>query len=176
MPDSTPHFSRKKILIVLLTIIIITALVSSTIGRDLYLQRTPNLFSFAVLHFSGYLFFLLMPVEAAFIYYLMAEYTVGTLVGLALLTAVAAQLIDYFIGYKLSSHFIENFVRRERYEQAEKYILKYGNITLFIFNVLPLSSPILVLAAGMLKYPIKDVLIYSILGLGVKYIVLALLV
>ncbi len=164
----------KKFFIVLLIIIISTILVSLTIGKDLYLKRTPDLLSFAILHFAGYLFFLLMPVEAAFIYYMSAGYNLFIMIGLALITAVAAQLIDYYIGKAISTHVIENFVRRERYERAKLHILKYGNVTVFIFNVLPLSSPILVLAAGMLKYPLIDVLVYSIIGLAVKYAVIAL--
>jgi membrane protein DedA with SNARE-associated domain len=41
--------------------------------------------------------------------------------------------------------------------------------------VLPLSSPVIALAAGMLKYRVKDALLYSAAGLAIKYFLLILI-
>ncbi|MCK7530919.1 MAG: hypothetical protein MZV63_07655 [Marinilabiliales bacterium] len=59
--------------------------------------------------------------------------------------------------------------------KAEKFIEKYGNVTIFVFNALPLSSPVISLAAGMLRYRIRDTVIFTLLGLVVKYLALTLI-
>ncbi len=93
----------------------------------------------------------------------------------ALSTAIGAQLIDYYIGHSLSESFIDKLVGRHRYEKAEDEIRKYGNIAIFLFNLLPLSSPMILLAAGMLKHPLRQAVLYSGLGLLAKYLLLTAL-
>lgn len=163
----------KTIYIIVVSVIVI-AIISFTIGRELYEGRTQSLTSFGVIHFSGYLFFLLMPVEMAFIYYL-AWYSKAELIWIAIVTAVSAQFIDYVTGLFFSLKSLTNLVGEKRILKAEKYIQKYGNLTIFVFNFLPLSSPVIALAAGLLKYKLKDLLIYSVLGLFLKYLILSLI-
>jgi len=171
----------KKADIVQLIVAVILAttaitIASLTIGRDIY-YNTPSegLLSFAIVNFAGYLFFLFMPVEIAFIYYLKGDINVWLLNAVALATAIASQIIDYLIGYSLSSKIIDRLIGRRRYEKAEDKIRKYGNIIIFLFNVTPLSSPVISLAAGMLKHRKKDALIFSLSGLIVKYLLLTLI-
>jgi membrane protein DedA with SNARE-associated domain len=115
-----------------------------------------------------------MPVEMAFVYYL-SYYNEARLIGVALGTAFIAQLIDYLIGFSFSLKFIHRFVGEKRTIKAEKYIRKYGNLTIFIFNLFPLSSPVIALVAGMLKYRLKDLILYSLAGLVLKYFILSLI-
>lgn len=150
------------------------AIFSFTIGRELYEGRTQSLTSFGLVHFSGYLFFLLMPVEMAFVYYL-SYYRETELIWVALLTAVTAQLIDYIIGLFFSLNSLTRMVGVKRILKAEKYIQKYGNLTIFVFNFFPLSSPVIALAAGLLKYRLRDFMIFSVLGLFMKYLALSLI-
>lgn len=163
-----------RIVLVALVSLIAIMIISLTIGKDIYEGRSHTLTSFSLIHFSGYLFFLLMPVEMAFIYYL-NWYDEITLIWFSLVTAVVAQFADYLIGYSINNTAIIRFVSEKKILKAEGYIRKYGNFTIFIFNFLPLSSPIIALAAGVLKYSIKDLFIYSIIGLFFKYLVLSLL-
>lgn len=149
-------------------------IISVTIGQDIYEGRSQTLTSFSLIHFSGYLFFILMPVEMAFVGYL-AWYDTITLIWFALVTAIIAQYFDYLIGFTIKSNVVNHFVSEKRVLRAEKYIKKYGNLTIFLFNFLPLSSPIISLAAGVLKYSLKDVFIYSFAGLLFKYVVLSLI-
>ena len=163
-----------KILCIVLPIVVAIVLFSMTIGLEMYEGKTQSLQSFSLIHFSGYLFFLLMPVEMAFVYYL-SYYEEAKLIGLALLTATFAQIIDYIIGLSFSSKFIHYFVGERRIEKAEKQIRRYGNLTIFVFNLFPLSSPIIALVAGMLKLRFRDLLLYSLTGLVLKYIALTLI-
>ncbi|GAB1450380.1 hypothetical protein MASR2M47_04360 [Draconibacterium sp.] len=167
---------KRKIRIVLfiITSVIAILIVSFTLGREWYEGKNQSIISFALIHFSGYLFFLLMPVELAYIYYL-SYFSDLEMFSVGIVTAFAAQLIDYFIGLSVSSAIVNNLVGEGRIKKAEKHILKYGNLTIFIFNVLPLSSSIIAVAAGMIKYRFKEFIIYSLAGLVVKYVLLSLM-
>jgi membrane protein DedA with SNARE-associated domain len=114
-----------------------------------------------------------MPVELAYIYYL-SFFTEWEMITVALTTATTAQIIDYYIGLSMSTAIVNNLVGEKRILNAEKHILKYGYLIILIFNLLPLSSPVISVAAGMLKFRFKDFIIYSSVGLIVKYIVLTL--
>lgn len=157
---------------IIIASVIAIIIVSLTIGRELYEGRNQSLTSFGLIHFSGYLFFLLMPVEMAFVYYL-SFYSKMEMIWVALVTAVTAQFIDYIIGLFFSLKSLTNLVGEKRIIKAEAYIRKYGNLTIFVFNFFPLSSPVIALAAGLLKYRLKDFFIYSVLGLFLKYLALS---
>jgi membrane protein DedA with SNARE-associated domain len=163
-----------KIIFALILSVAVILIVSFTVGKDIYEGRSQTLLSFSLIHFSGYLFFLLMPVEMAFLYYL-NWYDETVLIWFALVTATIAQFIDYLIGFTINSRAITRLVSEKRILRAENYINRYGNLTIFLFNFLPLSSPLIALAAGVLKIDLKDMFIYSITGLFLKYLVLSLM-
>lgn len=163
-----------RVAVVIILTFLAILLVSFTIGKDIYEGRNHTLVSFSLIHFSGYLFFLLMPVEMAFFYYL-NWYDQTTLIWVALVTATFAQSADYLIGYSFNGNGITRLVNARQLQKAEKYITKYGNFTIFVFNFLPLSSPIIALAAGFLKYRFTDLFIFSIAGLFLKYLLLSLI-
>jgi len=144
--------------IVISSLLIVTAITiaSLTVGRDIYYgSRDEGLLSFAIVNASGYLFFLFMPVEVAFVYYLQGEINVFAINAVAIGTALFSQSIDYAVGLGVSDRFINNLIGKKRYEKAEAQIEKYGNFTIFLFNALPLSSPVISLAAGMIRHPVR---------------------
>lgn len=114
-----------------------------------------------------------MPVELAFVYYL-PFYPVSQLLSVAILTAVVAQSIDYFIGKLIRPKKIVEFIGEKRIAKAESQIKRYGLLTIFVFNLFPLSSPVIALAAGMLKIDFKRFVLVSSLGLFLKYLILVL--
>jgi membrane protein DedA with SNARE-associated domain len=165
-----------RIVIAILLVMSAIAIASMTVGRDIYYgSRDEGMLSFAIVNACGYLFFLFMPVEVAFIYYLQGDINILALNAVAIGTALFSQSIDYSIGLLMSNRFIDNLIGRNRYVKAERYIEKYGNVTIFVFNSLPLSSPVISLAAGMLRHRIRDTVICTVLGLMVKYLALTLI-
>lgn len=165
-----------QLVTVLLLAVVATTIASLTVGRDIYNGFTGHgILSFAIVSLAGYLFFLFIPVELAFIFYINAGENFLALNAVALATALVSQSVDYIIGYSLSARIINRLIGRRRYEKAEEEIRKYGNITIFVFNFLPLSSPVISLAAGMLKIRIKEALLFSALGLALKYALLTLI-
>ena len=171
----------RKIKIIRLVLIIIfvlaaTLIFSLTLGKDFVEGRSQSIQSFALLHFSGYLFFLIMPVEMSFIYCTLSQPSIIIIIGIALGTALMAQMLDYLIGYSLSSKFLNTYFNQKKNKRAIGYIQKYGSATIFIFNLFPLSSPIISLASGMIKYPFKKVVFFSTAGLLIKYTVIGLII
>lgn len=171
--------SRSEIIRIVLIIVfacIAVTIASLTVGRDIYYgSGNHGLLSFAIVNTSGYLFFLFMPVEVAFVYYLQGEINVFALNAVAMGTALFSQTIDYLIGLSFSNKFINSLIGRRRYEKAEANIGKYGNLTIFVFNALPLSSPVISLAAGMMRHRIRDTAICTVAGLLVKYVAMTLI-
>ena len=165
---------KLRIVLILITSFIAIVIVSFTVGREWYEGKSQSLTSFGLIHFSGYLFFFLMPVEMAFVYYL-SYFRGAELIGVAMATAVVAQVIDYLIGLLVSKQIIQKLVSEKSILKAEKYIRKFGNLTIFLFNVLPLSSPVIVLTAGIMKFSFRNLMIYSISGLFFKYLILSLI-
>ena len=161
----------KKFYFILFASVIAICLFSFTIGRELYAGKTESIFSFGLIHFSGYLFFLLMPVELAFIYYL-PYYSGFDLVAAAMGTAIVAQCIDYVIGRLLRPTKIIELMGEKRIAKAERKIEKFGMLTIFVFNLFPLSSPVIALAAGMLRYDFRRFILVSTCGLLLKYLVI----
>ena len=163
---------RKKVIIQLSFLLAGMLILSFTIGKNIIYAENPGLYSFALLNFAGYLFFLIMPVEALVPFYLSEGHTAVTIIIIAVSTALLAQLLDYTIGNLASHKIIFDLIGEKNYLKAEEKIRMYGLLTVFVFNLLPLSSPIIVLVAGMLKLRLRKVLFYSFLGLALKYIIM----
>lgn len=150
------------------------SLLITTIGRSVLLGETTSLTAFILIHFAGYLFFILAAVEILYIHMITLGYTPFVMVPLAVITAMAAQSVDYHIGKLASDKIIKDIIGEKNYSKYLGRIEKFGNPAIFIFNLFPLSSPILILVAGMIKYDYRKVVIYSFLGLTIKYVVLAI--
>lgn len=128
-----------------------------------------TLWTFSAAHFTGYLFLIISPVEILFVHMLGEEHDRALLFGLALGTALLAQTADYIIGLAFSSRVIENIIGEVKYLRNLHRIETYGGWTIFVFCLFPLSSPIVILVAGMIRYPVPRVLLFSSTGLALKY-------
>ncbi len=166
--------SMAKIISVTLMIIAIILIVSSTLGREIMSGRQPGLWSFSIIHFAGYLFFLLMPVEVLVPFYQDEGHAALVLVGLSVATAVGAQIIDYGIGRLLSERVL-NTIGRKKFDKFKGKIDKHGGWAIFTFSLLPLSSPNVLLVAGMVRFNAVSALTISMAGLAAKYIAIVYL-
>lgn len=154
---------------VLVTAVIAIVLVSTTLGRAIYDGQSPGLGSFALIHFAGYLFFLLMPVEALVPVYQGEGHPGTTLIVIAVLTALAAQVVDYGIGRSVKEGSIHRLIGEKRYLRFKGTIDKWGGWAILLFNLTPLSSPNMLLVAGITRFSARRALFYSFLGLTAKY-------
>ena len=149
--------------------IITIAFVSYWLGQEIVEGRSPSLWSFALIHFAGYLFFLLMPVEALVPIYQLEGHAGATLIIIAVSTAIAGEVIDYCIGRAVSHRVIHNMIGEMLYDRFKGSIEKWGGWAILFFNLFPLSSSVLSLVAGMMRYSARRALLYSLAGLTLKY-------
>lgn len=164
--------SRTRVIAALITALIAIVVVSATLGREIYAGRTPSLGSFALIHFAGYLFFLLMPVEALVPIYQAEGHAGGLLVSVAVLTALAAQAIDYGIGRSVREEAVHGLIGEARYVRFKGMIARWGGWAVLLFNLFPLSSPNMLLVAGITRFSALRAFLYSLAGLTVKYTVM----
>jgi len=158
-----------------IVVLIIFIAILSYIGNIIFLSERPaTLFSFGFINFAGYLFFLLMPVEALFPYYITIGNSAILTIIVAVTTALLAQTIDYLVGRYFSQKIIDGMISEKRFKKYDKIIENWGGPSILVFNLFPLSSPILLLVAGIVRYNYKKTFLYSFIGLTIKYSVIAL--
>lgn len=162
--------TKRRVIGVLLTAVIAILLVSYTLGRAIYAGQSPGITSFALVHFAGYLFFLLMPVEALVPIYQGEGHAGMTLVLVAVSTALAAQVIDYSIGRAVKEGSIHELIGEKRYVRFKGNIDKWGGWAILLFNLMPLSSPNMLLVAGITRYSARRAFFFSTIGLTGKYL------
>ncbi len=162
--------TRPRLVVALLTALVAIFAVSSTLGRAIYAGQTPGLVSFGAIHFAGYLFFLLMPVEALVPIYQSEGHPGSTLVTLAVITALMAQAIDYGVGRYFSDRVIDGLIGQERYERFRDRIERWGGWAILLFNLFPLSSPNMLLVSGIVRYDPRRAVLFSAVGLTAKYL------
>lgn len=161
---------RGRILAVVATAVVAIFAVSTTLGRMIYAGQTPGLLSFGLIHFAGYLFFLLMPVEALIPVYQAEGHSALVLVALAVATALLAQAVDYGIGRAFSDRVIDELIGEARYERFRARIESWGGWAILVFNLFPLSSPNMLLVAGIVQYSARKAFLFSLAGLLGKYV------
>jgi len=166
---------KKGIIIGILAALIIISIFSVIVGQQIYEGRQPDLGSYSAVHFAGYLFFLIMPVEGLVPFYLSQGHDPLIIFILALVTALFAQIIDYAIGYLTPLDKLKEWLGEKKYNKTRKIINKYGGRVIFFFNLLPISSPIIVAVAGVVGYPLRKTMLYSFYGLSIKYILIIIL-
>jgi len=124
---------------------------------------------------SAWAFFVFMPIEFLLPIYLSQGVNPFILFLISLITAFLALLLDYGVGYLLSRKVIYDLIGKKRYDKYNLQLDKYGKLLIFAFSLLPLPSPIVILIAGTLRCCLKDAMIYSFLGLSIKYLALIFL-
>jgi len=165
---------KRDILKWIITVAIGIVLISIPLEHTIFGDQPLNIYYFTIVHFAGYLFFLLLPVETLVPIYLSAGFNPVLIFFISIVTATIAQIIDYSVGYSVSEAVINKMVGAWRYRRFEKLIGKYGSITIFVFNLFPLSSSVISLIAGTLRFNFKKTVFFSILGLSIKYLIIIL--
>lgn len=159
----------KSTIMTITGIIVVVVFLSLTLGRTINSDKQPDLGSFTTVHFAGYLFFLLIPVEALIPYYMAVGHNLVILWVIAVISALVALTVDYGIGYATPENIVIDLVGKKKYCKYKKIIDKYGDLTVLFFNLFPLSSPIVVLLAGIVRFKLSRVLFFSFVGLAIKY-------
>jgi membrane protein DedA with SNARE-associated domain len=99
------------------------------------------------------------------------------------LGALFGSLINYYLGYYLGRKLVYSFadtrlarmllITPEKIEKAEHYFVKHGRSSTFIGRLVPGVRQLISIPAGLAKMPIKDFILFTLLGAGIWNIILA---
>ena len=102
--------------------------------------------------------------------------TLGALIGSLINYSLA-----YFLGPKIVYWFADTrfarmcMVTPEKVKKAEEYFIKHGRSSTFIGRLVPGIRHLISIPAGLAKMPLKDFILFTVLGAGTWNIVLAIL-
>ncbi len=115
-----------------------------------YIQNTTP-YGLFLSHFIGGIFFVPSADELIFIYGLINGNSVLFSFIAAVIGYSFAQIVNYYMGAKLSSYILPLVSKKKVYKIRAK-INNYGVYAVFLFNFLPLPAPLLTFALGVAKY------------------------
>ncbi len=100
------------------------------------------------------------------IYLVIIAGIVGSLIG---------ALINYYLALTLGRKVIYSFINNAKLDKAEKYFLKYGNVSTLIGRLIPWVRQLISIPAGFSKMNLASFTLYTSLGSGIWVIILAVL-
>jgi membrane protein YqaA with SNARE-associated domain len=123
----------------------------------------------------GSLFFLAIPSEALFIYFLDSTSYPGVII-LLLMTIgnVFGLIFNYFIGRILGERFVAKLFSKN-FDKYQDKINSSGGIILLIGNILPGPIELLTVFYGSFKFPLGQYIYLVFMGRLIKYIILFIL-
>ena len=119
-------------------------------------------------HFIGSIFFMPSLDELVFYYGLMNGNPLLFSFLAAIFGFMLAQILNYFIGFKLSG-FMLHLVSKKKVYKTKRWINKYGGYGIFVFNIIPLPAPLLVFALGVTKYNFKRLFVIALIAKSLEY-------
>ena len=123
-------------------------------------------------HFIGGIFFVPSADELVFYYGLLNGNPLLFSYVAALTGYMLAQILNYFIGFKISNLML-HLVSKKKVYKTKRWINKYGAYGIFIFNAIPiLPAPLLIFALGVTKYNFKRLFIITALAKSLEYLAL----
>ena len=123
-------------------------------------------------HFIGGMFFVPSADELVVYYGLLNGNPLLFSFVAALAGYMLAQILNYFIGFKISN-FMLHLASKKKVYKAKRWINKYGVYGIFVFNAVPIfPAPLLIFALGVTKYNFKRLFIITAIAKILEYLVL----
>lgn len=122
-------------------------------------------------HFMGGIFFVPSADELVFYYGLLNGNPILFSYVAALTGYMLAQILNYFIGFKISNLML-HLVSKKKVYKTKRWINKYGAYGIFVFNATPIfPAPLLIFALGVTKYNFKRLFIITAIAKILEYLV-----
>ena len=123
--------------------------------------------------FFGSLFFIFIPLEFLFLYYLTLGYSVPVMIALALIGNLMGLCIDYLFGFTLGARVVKFFFRKN-FEKFHSLITKWGAIIILGGNVIPFPIQVVSVIVGSARYSFKKFFIFTMIGVLAKLSILVM--
>lgn len=123
----------------------------------------------------GAIFFLVLPSEALFVYFLNSTQHFPIIIIVIMIFGNLTGLIfNYFFGRMLGEKVLK-WIFKKKFENYKEKVLHYGGVILFIGNIFPGPIEVLSVFFGGFKFNFTRYLFLAFMGRLIKYIILFLL-
>ncbi|MBU1070246.1 VTT domain-containing protein [Myxococcota bacterium] len=130
-----------------------------------------TLLGLAYAGFFGSLFFILIPLEAVFFFYLALEHSPALVILIMLFSSVLGLALDYLMGRLVGEGLLMRYAE-ERFTKTKRSMDRYGGAIVIVANVIPfLPVQIISVVIGATRFGLRKFLIYTLVGRG-AYLVL----
>ncbi|WP_066050698.1 YqaA family protein [Robertmurraya korlensis] len=90
--------------------------------------------------------------------------------GVTTVSSVAGAIFGWWIGKKFGRKVLRLIVSEDIISKADRYFNKYGGQTLFFTGFTPIPFKVFTILAGISQVKLKDVIIWSLLGRGARFL------
>ncbi|MBU1244982.1 VTT domain-containing protein [Myxococcota bacterium] len=130
-----------------------------------------TLLGLAYAGFFGSLFFILIPLEAVFFYYLALEHHAALVILIMLFSSVLGLALDYLMGRLVGEGLLMRYAE-ERFTKTKRSMDRYGGTIVIVANIIPfLPVQIISVVIGATRFGLRKFLLYTLVGRG-AYLVL----
>lgn len=92
-------------------------------------------------------------------------------------SSVLGAILGWWIGRKFGRPLLYRLFAQKRIEKVESYFLRYGGVAIAIGGGFsPIPYKLFTIASGMINIPLRDLLLWSLLGRGARFMLEAYLI
>jgi membrane protein YqaA with SNARE-associated domain len=121
--------------------------------------------------FLSSLFFIFLPIEILFMYYMNFGFNIWSLLGIIMIGNLLGLSFNYWFGRIVGLRFVK-FLMKDNFERIHKKVSRYGGFIIFFGNIIIFPMEIASLLFGAMKYSYKKFFWYSFFGKIIKFIIL----
>ena len=118
--------------------------------------------------FFGSLFFVSIPVELVFLYYLSLDFSPWEVLLYVVLGNLTGMMFNYAAGFVLGPKIMEKWLKKN-YAVWQKRTEKAGGFVLIVGNIIPFPIELVTLFIGGVRYPYIKFFTYTLIGKLVKF-------
>ncbi len=118
--------------------------------------------------FFGACFFVVLPIEVVFLYFLSLKYHFLLVYFVTVIGTVLGLIFDYLIGFLIGIPILRYFLKK-KYERYSKLIERYGSWIIFVGNLIIFPIDIVSLIVGSLRFSFRKFVVYTLLGTAIKF-------
>lgn len=119
--------------------------------------------------FFGALFFVTLPVEIIFLFYLGLNYYFVQILVITLIGNLLGIAFNYFVGWLVGPKVLRWFMKEETYHKFQKKIDKAGIFIVIVGNIIPFPIEPFTVFLGAVRFGFVRLMLWTALGKIVKF-------
>ncbi len=148
-----------------------TPVLSSIYWFISYEISTGTIFGLFILSALGALFFIAIPLEFLFVYYLSLGYSLPLVLLVSLVGDVAGMMANYYIGFFIGKDAVKRLIGK-RYESIKNKVDASGPYIILLGNLLIFPIEAAAVIFGSFRYPPFKLMLYTAVGKAIKLVII----